>query len=147
MNVSIRIDVTDNFLCRWMHSYALRVTLHKTLLSPLGISGSLKLMETNRESSAARGAHRRAYNVNDIYYGALRNYAINTRSFESAKNCSLRDARVTVDAIKITLLVYLVHLPGRTFFDDSPVLRGTDLFCASPSRYTGFHSFARKSAA
>lgn len=24
--------------------------------------------------------------------------------------------RVTVDAIKITLLVYLVHLPGRTFF-------------------------------
>lgn len=61
---------------------------------PLGISGSPKLMETNRESSAARApVRRRAYNVNDIYYGALRNYAINTRSFESAKNCSLRDAR------------------------------------------------------
>lgn len=54
-------------------------------------------METNRESSSAgvlaRAVRRRAYNVNDIYYGALRNYAINTRSFESAKNCSLRDAR------------------------------------------------------
>lgn len=62
----------------------------------LGVSGSPKLMETNRESSAGRrtrAVRRRAYNVNDIYYGALRNYAINTRSFESAKNCSLRDAR------------------------------------------------------
>lgn len=60
----------------------------------LGISGSPKLMETNRESSTVpRAVRRRAYNVNDIYYGALCNYTINTRSFESAKNCSLRDAR------------------------------------------------------
>lgn len=63
----------------------------------LGVSGSPKLMETNRESSGRvprpRAVRRRAYSVNDIYYGALRNYAINTRSFESAKNCSLRDAR------------------------------------------------------
>lgn len=36
---------------------------------------------------------------------------INTRSFESAKNCSLRDARVTVDAIKITLLVHRTFCP------------------------------------
>lgn len=77
--------------------YASPYTLQNGSVNLSGISGSPKLMETNRESSAAgcrpRAVRRRAYNVNDIYYGALRNYAINTRSFESAKNCSLRDAR------------------------------------------------------
>lgn len=55
-------------------------------------------METNREGARKHRrnlafSRSRAYNANDIYYDALRNYAINTRSFESGKNCSLRDAR------------------------------------------------------
>lgn len=132
MNVSIRIDVTDNFLPALDTRPYIRSARHLTQNDSVTlVSGSPKLMETNREGARTRPkylslcarpsrvfalapaearckrGYRRAYNANDIYYDALRNYPINTRSFESGKNCSLRDARVTVDAIKITLLAYI----------------------------------------
>lgn len=132
MNVSIRIDVTDNFLPALDTRPYIRSARHLTQNDSVTlVSGSPKLMETNREGARTRQStslsarNPRAFSrshrprlavsagigalitANDIYYDALRNYPINTRSFESGKNCSLRDARVTVDAIKITLLAYI----------------------------------------
>lgn len=141
MNVSIRIDVTDNFLPALDTRPYIRSARHLTQNDSVTlVSGSPKLMETNREGARTRQStslcarpsrvfalapaearckrgYRRAYSANDIYYDALRNYPINTRSFESGKNCSLRDACVTVDAIKITLLAYIytrAHIRART---------------------------------
>lgn len=63
---------------------------------------------------------RRAYNVNDIYNSVLRNYAINTCSFESAKNCSLRDARYCWRNKNYITCVSRTFAPYRRIFFATP---------------------------
>lgn len=117
MNVSIRIDVTDNFLpmdallCDARH-----LTQNDSVT--LGKNGSPKLMETNSEREyrgVARGGRRRAYNVDDIYYGALRNYCHKYAFIRKREKLFITRCALSLMRIKITLLVHFARAHFLTY--------------------------------